>query len=74
MSKLAHSDEKTMDELDIQRAVEDGNEDLIERLTEYNKDWRTRAGSAKEVAEAIAEIERLRTLALASHERSGDPA
>ena len=50
------------EELDRQRAVEDGNEDLIERLTEYNKDWRTRAGSAKEVAEAIAEIKRLRAL------------
>lgn len=34
--------------------------DLIERLEEYNKDWRTRAGSAKEVAEAIAEIKHLR--------------
>lgn len=34
--------------------------DIIERLTEYNKDWRTRAGSAKEVTEAIDEIKRLR--------------
>jgi hypothetical protein len=29
MSKLAHSDEKTMDELDRQRAIADGNEDLL---------------------------------------------
>jgi hypothetical protein len=34
--------------------------DIIERLEEYNKDWRTRACSAKEVAEAIIEIKRLR--------------
>jgi hypothetical protein len=60
MSKLAHSNQETMDEIDLQHAIENGNEDLIERLTEYNKDWRTRAGSAKEVAEAIAEIKRLR--------------
>lgn len=34
--------------------------DIIARLTEYNQDWRTRAGSAKEVNEAIEEIKRLR--------------
>lgn len=33
---------------------------IIDRLTEYNKDWRTRAGSATEVNDAIAEIKRLR--------------
>jgi hypothetical protein len=66
MSKLAHSNQETMDEIDRQHAIADGNEDLIERLTKYNKDWRARAGSAKEVAEAIAEIKRLRSLALTS--------
>ena len=34
--------------------------DIIERLEEYNKDWRTRAASATEVADAIAEIKKLR--------------
>ncbi len=38
--------------------------DIIERLTEYNKDWRTRAGSAQEVAEAISEIKTLRNAAI----------
>lgn len=36
--------------------------DIVQRLHEYNTDWRTRANSAKEVAEAIAEIERLQAL------------
>jgi hypothetical protein len=29
MSKLAHSHQPTMDELDRRRAIEDGNEDLL---------------------------------------------
>ena len=36
--------------------------DIVQRLQVYNSDWRTRANSSKEVAEAIAEIERLRAL------------
>ena len=32
MSKLAHSNQETMDEIDIKRAIEDGNEDLIENI------------------------------------------
>ncbi len=36
--------------------------DIVQRLRIYNTDWRTRANSAKEVAEAIAEIERLQAL------------
>lgn len=34
--------------------------DIVERLTEYSKDWRVRAGSIDVVVEAIAEIKRLR--------------
>lgn len=43
--------------------------DIVERLKKYNEDWRTRAGLAKEVADAIAEIERLR----AALQRIADP-
>lgn len=39
--------------------------DILDRLREYAKNWRTRAISVKQVRDAIAEIERLRLVVAA---------
>lgn len=43
MSKLSHSNTDTVIELDIERAIEDRNEDLI-----FDRDFRVHAGSIGE--------------------------
>lgn len=42
MSKLAHSNQETMDEMDVERAIENGDVDLLPKLERYWLDLRSK--------------------------------